>query len=570
MPDRRAKRANIPGVAWIAGAVLSLPVLAGLFGTVLPAFGYLPALGSNAIGLDAFRDLWAWPGLMPSVMLSLRVGLISTVISLAVVVLICASLHRTRLFQAMLAQLSVLLSVPHAAAAFGLAFLIAPSGWIARALSPWLTGWDRPPDLLIVNDPQGVALILGLVIKEVPFLMLMTLAALGQVRVSQAEATARALGYTPTLAWIKTTLPLVYRQIRLPIYAVLAFSLSVVDMAVILAPNTPPPLAVQVVDWMNDPDLALRFQASAGATLQLALVALALVIWRFGESAVGTLGRRWVAAGGRGGPRVETALRIGASAALVLSCGSILFGVLGLAVWSFAGLWPFPDTLPDQMTLRSWTRVSSRLGEPMAETLLIAGAATGLALILTLASLEVEHRNRLSPGNGALWVLYLPLLVPQISFLSGLQTFSLTLGLDGNRMAVILSHLVFVLPYVFLTMSGPWRAWDARYGTVAHALGASPARVLWRVRLPMLLAPVLIASAVGLSVSVGQYLPTLLIGGGRVETLTTEAIALASGGDRRIIGIYALTLTAVALTPFAFAVLVPRMVQRRRRRRGHG
>ena len=47
-------------------------------------------------------------------------------------------------------------SVPHAAAAFGLAFLIAPSGLIARLLSPELTGWERPPDLLIVNDPLGL------------------------------------------------------------------------------------------------------------------------------------------------------------------------------------------------------------------------------------------------------------------------------------------------------------------------------------------------------------------------------------------------------------------------------
>jgi ABC-type uncharacterized transport system, permease component len=38
-------------------------------------------------------------------------------------------------------------------------------------------------------------------------------------------------------------LPILYGQLRLPIYAVLAFSLSVVDMALILGPTTPPTLA---------------------------------------------------------------------------------------------------------------------------------------------------------------------------------------------------------------------------------------------------------------------------------------------------------------------------------------
>ena len=41
----------------------------------------------------------------------------------------------------------------------------------ARALAlPF--GWDRPPDLASVNDPWGLALILGLMVKEVPFLLL--------------------------------------------------------------------------------------------------------------------------------------------------------------------------------------------------------------------------------------------------------------------------------------------------------------------------------------------------------------------------------------------------------------
>ena len=107
-------------------------------------------------------------------------------------------------------------------------------------------------------------------------------------------------------------------------------------------------------------------------------------------------------------------------------------------------------------------------------------------------------------------------------------------------------------------------------GVIAAALGASPNGVLWRVRLPMLLRPILTALAVGLAVSVGQYLPTLLIGGGRVATLTTEAVALASGGDRRAIGVYGLMQTGAALVPFALALLIPAMVWRNKRGLRHG
>ena len=126
-------------------------------------------------------------------------------------------------------------------------------------------------------------------------------------------------------------------------------------------------------------------------------------------------------------------------------------------------------------------------------------------------------------------------------------------------------HIIFVLPYVFLSLADPFRAWDARYGHVARALGAGCNGVLWRVRLPMLLRPILTAAAVGFAVSIGQFLPTLLAGAGRVQTLTTEAVALASGGDRRVISVYALSQTALALLPFALALFVPAIVWRNRK-----
>ncbi|MEO0387348.1 MAG: ABC transporter permease, partial [Pseudomonadota bacterium] len=88
--------------------------------------------------------------------------------------------------------------------------------------------------------------------------------------------------------------------------------------------------------------------------------------------------------------------------------------------------------------------------------------------------------------------------------------------------------------------------------------------------LPMLLAPVLTAMAVGIAVSVGQYLPTLLAGGGTVVTLTTEAVALAAGGDRRAIGVFGLVQTLAALLPFMLALLLPRILWRRRQGLLHG
>ncbi len=544
------------------------PVAAGLYGTVLPAFGHLPAAGLMGPTVDPFLALFDWAGLARAVMLSVGVGVGATVMALTIVALLTAGWSGTRAFRVLERLLSPLLSVPHAAAAFGLAFLITPSGWISRGLSPWFTGWDRPPDLLIVQDPWGLTMMVGLILKEVPFLLLITLAALGQADTLKSRAVAQALGYGRVTGWLKTVFPRVYAQIRLPVYVVLAYSMSVVDVAVILGPNTPPSLSVYIVRLMSDPDIAMRLQGAAAALLQLGLVIGALVIWRVGETVFARLGRRWVVQGSRGyfDPVVGfIALFLGATCAF-----AVLAGITVLGVWSFAGFWSFPDFLPDQLFLRNWMRFGPGTLAALRETAIIAICVTIAALILTIGCLEAEYRHGLRLSQRGMFLLYLPLLVPQTAFLPGLQTFMLNIGFDVGRFPVMLAHLVFVLPYVFLSLADPFRAWDARMGTIAAALRASPDRVLWRVRMPMLLRPVLTAIAVGLSVSVGQYLATLLIGGGRVATLTTEAVALASGGDRRAIGVYGLMQTGAALIPFTMALIIPAIVWRNRKGLRHG
>lgn len=544
-------------------ALMLGPVLAGLLGTLAPAFGYYPALGHHALNLEPFRQLAAWPGLTGAVRLSVTTGLAATALSLGLTALILAAWHGTRGFRWLERALSPLLSVPHAAAAFGIAFLIAPSGWIARALSPWATGWTTPPDVLILQDPWGLSMTLGLVVKELPFLLLMSLAALPQLRPQTNLLIAQALGYGRLRGWILTVFPQLYALIRLPVYAVLAYSMTVVDVAIILGPNTPPPLSVQVVRWMSDPDLQQRLPSAAAAVLQLGLVGAALLFWRGLEIVAARLGRRAAGLGRRG--KRDGAWRWAAFLSASIAAALVLLGLAGLGLWSVASFWRFPEALPDGITMKTWMRHAAGTLPDLTQTLTIALWSTGVALALTLACLEGERRFALRMGRLGSLLLYLPLLIPQVAFLPGLQSFALLIGAKMSLVNVIAAHTVFVIPYVFLSLGDPFRRLDPRYDRVAAALGVSANRSFWRLRLPLLLGPVLTAAAIGIAVSVGQYLPTLLIGAGRIQTLTTEAVALAAGGNRRLIGIYALLQTGTVLLGFALALLLPRLIWARRR-----
>ena len=553
-------------VTWIPVVTLLLflvPISAGIIGTVLPAFGYLPAIGGEAFSLLGWQRLSDYPGIGGAIVMTVFTGFGATVLSFLLAVLFTAACQGTRSFGAVRRLISPLLAVPHAAIALGLAFFLAPSGWMMRIASPWATGFERPPDIATAPDPYGLVLILALVIKEVPFLFLMLLAALSQIREKETLAVARSMGYGPTAAWLKTVLPQVYPLIRLPVYAVLAYSLSVVDMAAILAPSTNPTLALLILRWFNEPDLAYQFIAAAGSVLQLVIVVGALLVWRVGELSVANLCRRWVTggnrhAGGKGARTFSLMAIIG-----LFSLGAA--GLLSMAIWSLTRRWRFPDAWASEWTMRNWMDRTQNVEEPLFVTLIVAAAAVAIAVWLVIGCLENEQRNGKRLSSHGLWLLYAPLIVPQIAFLFGLQVLITLAGIEGSWLALVWSHLLFVLPYVFLSLGDTYRALDERYTRTALCLGTSPAAVFWRVKLPILLSPILVAAAVGFAVSVGQYLPTVFAGGGRMPTLTTEAVALSSGGDRRMIGVLVVLQTTLPFLAFVLASLVPAWLFRNRR-----
>lgn len=540
-------------------AVIILPIASGLWQTGRAAFGVLPAIGRDHVQLEPWFRLFELPGIATSLRLSFITGLAATVLSLVLAVALTTFLHRRHLGGRFLTPF---LAAPHAALAIGLAFILAPSGWIGRLLAP-LLDLDQPANLIVVNDQWGIGLIIGLVIKEMPFLLLVILAALTQMPLREHMAAGRSLGYQPGDIWLRIILPQIWPLIRLPFYVVAAYSLSVVDMAIILGPSTPPTLAVMLTRLFADPDIAMILPASAGALLQAGLVILVIALLWVIERLIARFGLYWLRGGGRRS-FIEALLRVGSSIAMtLLSLGGL--AMLSLLIWSLAWRWSWPHILPQSWSWQFWNISESAWGEAFLTTLVLAVSATTLSLILAIAWLETEDRSGLPRNKWAEALIYLPLLVPQIGFLYGLNILFLKIRINGGMPAVIWAQALFVFPYVMITLSEAWRKLDRRLIQSAAALGAGPWRRLFSVKLPVLLAPILTASAIGIAVSVAQYLPTLFMGGGRISTLTTEAVTLSSASDRRITGVYASLQAILPMFGYLLAFLIPAFLHRNRR-----
>jgi putative thiamine transport system permease protein len=301
---------------------------------------------------------------------------------------------------------------------------------------------------------------------------------------------------------------------------------------------------------------AWRGASASGALLLLALNLLLLGALRLLERTHLTLGKaRWL--DGRRAPASPwpaLIARIGVWGLLLTN----LLVLAALLLWSLTRRWSFPALWPSEWSSHHWLALLPSLGPLLWQSLWLALLCAALSLLLAVLCLEALPARR---AARTLWLVCLPLLLPQASLLFGLRLQTDGLGFTGIGPGWVLwSQLIFVFPYVYLCLHGPYRQFDERLTRAALTLGASPWGAWWRVKGPLLARPLLFAFGVGAAVSLAQYLPTLLFGGGRVVTITTEAVAIGSGLNRRLAGLYGLLQLLLPLFIYALALWLPRRI----------
>lgn len=527
-----------------------IPLFPGLAGLVLMAFGYIPALNQYQFSFTGFQQLLDWPGINTSVVLTVFVSLVSTFLSAALSFSILQSCWNKPWWSRLENLLAPVLALPHVAFAIGLAFLFTSSGFVSRISHQFIND-SYLNDLSLISNQYGLGLIFGLTLKEIPFIIFMSLPLLKQLNVCNTLKTAQSLGYSSRQTWQKIIFPQWLAKIRFPILVVMAYSLSVVDVSQIIGPTRPSTLPVLVWQWLNDADLLNLQKAFAGAVLLLVLCIALIYLLRFNEWFILKKWRSWQYSGRRSMPAPGLSV-------LLFTYLITLATVPILILWSFAQRWSFPQLLPSKWTMHFWNQEWSYLLDITINSIGIALLSASIALLLVFFihehNSQTTNKKRLIPHL----LIAIPILAPQLSILSGMQVAVNLLPNQHYYLWVIWAHILFVFPYIYLTLDGPWRSYDKRLDKAALSLGFSPLKVWWKIKLPMLMPAVYIAWAVGISVSLAQYLPTLMLGGGRVVTLTTEAVALSSGQDRRVSAIYALLQSLVPFLFYIIAIIIAR------------
>lgn len=146
-----------------------------------------------------------------------------------------------------------------------------------------------------------------------------------------------------------------------------------------------------------------------------------------------------------------------------------------------------PSFLPLPFTLTHYQNVFSgaAFGRNLLNSLVVAGLATLLSLVLGVLAAYALGRLRFPPKNAVLYLVLAMTMFPQVSVLSGMFVLLRQLNIFNTYWGLIFSYLLFTLPFTVWVLTGYFRGLPRELEEAAYVDGASPMQTLLQVMLPL-------------------------------------------------------------------------------------
>jgi putative spermidine/putrescine transport system permease protein len=254
--------------------------------------------------------------------------------------------------------------------------------------------------------------------------------------------------------------------------------------------------------------------------------------------------------------RPKPMMRLAERAGVVVLTVVLLLPLVPLVIWAFSQRWLFPAVLPTEWGLRAWRYLlhpNTRVLAAFANSLIVALIVTGLSILIALPAARVLGLAHFRGKALVEFLVLAPTVVPAFAAAMCIQVLFIRYGLADTVAGVVMAHLIPVLPYAVLILAGIFANFDPDYEQQARVLGAGGWTIFWRVTLPAILPGVIVAALFAFLISWGQYLLTLLIGGGQVITLPVLLLAFANSGDYAITAALSLVFIAPAVLALIFS-----------------
>ena len=237
-------------------------------------------------------------------------------------------------------------------------------------------------------------------------------------------------------------------------------------------------------------------------------------------------------------------------------------------VYSFAGIWEFPQIAPARFNLRAVRyvaaqirRIAGSLGMSFAYSITTVAAT----FIMCILPASVFARRHFGLKDVLETILLAPALLPSIAFSMGIHFVFIKVGLIDNFFGVVMVLAIFSYPYMLRALIAGFGAYGREYDICAENLGAGTLTRIRRVEIPLLLPSIVSGGTVVFLISFSEYFLVFLIGGGAVPSYTGYLFPFLNSADRQT----GAALTMIFLiVPILLFMVIDLTVSRRYRKMG--
>lgn len=162
---------------------------------------------------------------------------------------------------------------------------------------------------------------------------------------------------------------------------------------------------------------------------------------------------------------------------------------------------------------------NARIIESAGTSLLIAVLSTlGAVIIGTLTAMAME---RYAFRAKAAWdgLLYMPVIIPEIVAGISLLLFFALIGIERGLFTLVVSHIAFSMPFVYLTVRARLADFDRSVEEAAQDLGANEWVTFTRVTLPLLMPGIISGALLAFTLSLDDFVISFFVNGKGWQTL---------------------------------------------------
>ncbi|WFD11624.1 ABC transporter permease [Tepidibacter hydrothermalis] len=217
---------------------------------------------------------------------------------------------------------------------------------------------------------------------------------------------------------------------------------------------------------------------------------------------------------------------------------------------SFSNGWVWPDIIPKKLSFEAWKYVLLNINSlnVIFISLKIALIVVIINLIVAIPAADAIARYDFKYKNIIEFLLIMPIVIPPIISTMGIHKTFIRMNLTESIWGVVLVHIIPTLPYMIRAIKISFENFGFEWEHQCQMLGANKLNTFINVKIYFLLPGIIAGSTLTILISFSQYITTILIGGGQIQTLSTSMVPYINSGEKTIGCVYAIIFAFICLT----------------------